>query len=136
MIPTQPPMMPLGPQGGAGLPPELAAALGGAGAGPPPEQGGGLPPELLAALQGGGPGVDQGPPSPAHGDGIDSTEHLRLAIEHAQAALVAEPDDQDSQTLSKAVSMLYGILSNRQKQQDQAMGGNPAISQTLRRLGG
>ncbi len=64
-------------------------------------------------------------------------EHLRAAIEHAQAALVAEPDDVDSQQLAAVVKGLYQILANRQKQTDQAMGGNPQMMQALRRaIGG
>ena len=66
------------------------------------------------------------------GTGMDPLEHLRAAIEHAQAALVMEPDDIDSQLLSKVVSGLYQILANRQKEQDQAL-GNPGLMRTLRR---
>jgi hypothetical protein len=130
MIPTQPMFPPGPPLDGAA--PFVGGAL-------PPDQGGGLPPELIAAaLQGGGAGLgaDQGPPSPAHGDGVDSTAMLRMAIEYAQAALVGEPSDADSQKLADAIKVMYRVLSDRQKNQDQLLGGNPALAQTLRRLGG
>ena len=110
--------------------------------GPPmgPEEGG-MPPELLAMLSGGmqegmpPPGMGpQGPPPPEQEEDVDPLEHLRLAIEHAQAALVAEPDDADSQQLSKVISGLYQILAQRQKEQDQLMGvGN---LRALRRTAG
>jgi hypothetical protein len=133
--------MPLIPQGapqGAGLPPELLAALQSGGAPPDPTQGG-VPPELMQLLQDAGGPPDQAsqlpPSSPAQGDGTDPLEHLRMAIEHAQAAQVSEPDDADSAKLSKLVAGLYQILADRQKMHDQAM-GNPAVARVLRGTGG
>jgi len=110
--------MTIAPQAaGQGMPPELAQLLmSGAGAGD-------------AQAPGPAPTPDQ---NPAKADGVDPLEHLRAAIEHAQAALVSEPDDQDSQALAKLVSGLYQILANRQKEQDQAL-GNPATAKLLRR---
>ena len=91
----------------------------------------GGPPPMDPAAMGAAPGpvvpVDEEPE-------LDPVEHLRLAIEHAQAALVAEPDDADSQALSKVVSGLYQILASRQKESDQMM-GNPTLLRTLRRSG-
>lgn len=75
------------------------------------------------------------PPSPVEEEEeLDPIEHLRSAIEHAQAALVAEPDDADSQALSKVVAGLYQILAARQKDSDATM-GNPTLLRTLRRSG-
>ena len=85
-------------------------------------EGGGLPPELAALLGGGGAGLPGGAP-PEQPPEMDPIEHLRQAIQHAQAALVAEPDDMDSQSLAKVVQGLYAILANRQKEQEQLLGG-------------
>lgn len=87
---------------------------------------GGLDPATLETMMGQGP--PQAPPAPE----MDPLAHLRQAIEHAQAALIAEPDDADSQALSKLVSGLYQILANRQKEQDTAL-GNPSLQSLLRR---
>lgn len=73
-------------------------------------------------------------PAPEEEEELDPVEHLRSAIEHAQAALVSEPDDADSQALSKVVSSLYQILAARQKDSDATM-GNPTLLRTLRRSG-
>lgn len=83
-----------------------------------------------SALMGGGPPPAELAPEPP----VSAVEHLRQAIEHAQAAQVAEPDDADSQQLAKLVSGLYQILANRQKEHDQTM-GNPTLLRTLRRSG-
>ena len=119
-------MMPMLPQGGPPMGPEE----------------GGMPPELLAMLSGGmqegmpppSMGPQGPPPPPEEEEDVDPLEHLRLAIEHAQAALVAEPDDADSQQLSKVISGLYQILAQRQKEQDQLMGGGNL--RALRRTAG
>jgi hypothetical protein len=99
--------------------------------GAPPDQGAGIPPELLAALQGAspgaGPGPDQGPPVP------NPDVHLRNAIREAQAALVGEPDDADSAQLAQIVKDLYGLLAKRQNSHVQAMGGNPAAMRAMSR---
>lgn len=81
-----------------------------------------LPPEL-AALMGGEPAEQE----------LSPADHLRAAIEHAQAALVDEPDDADSQALAKVVQALYQILSSRQDAEAQAMGGNPKQMRAMRR---
>lgn len=88
--------------------------------------------ESLGAMMGGLPSMPSEPP--ADEPDLDPVEHLRSAIEHAQAALVGEPDDADSQALSKAIAGLYAILARRQKQSDQTM-GNPSLLRTLRRSG-
>lgn len=90
---------------------------------------GGIPPELAQLLMGGAGAGEAAPPepNPAKADNVDPLEHLRASIEHAQAALVSEPDDQDSQLLSKLISGLYQILANRQKEQQAAMGTTPAM---------
>lgn len=97
----------------------------------PPDQQQGPPPELLAALMGGA-GAGQAAP-PDQEQQMSSVDHLRAAIEHAQAALVGEPDDADSQALAKAVQGLYQILASRQKEQDSLVGGN---QRALRRAAG
>lgn len=87
------------------------------------------PPELMAQLMGGGgmpPGGmgQQGPPPPPPSQGAESVvDHLRQSIEHAQAALQMEPDDTDSQSLTMVLKGLYQILANRQKEQEQLLGG-------------
>ena len=107
--------------------------------GPPPgmDQGQGPPPELLAQLMG-GMGASGGMPPQGMGEEqepqgeMTTVEHLRIAIEHAQAALVAEPDDADSQALAKVVQGLYAIFAQRQKEQEQLLGGGNirALSRT------
>ena len=94
---------------------------------------GGPPPELLAALMGGaGAGAAPEPEAPPEMSPVD---HLRQAIEHAQAALTAEPDDADSQALAKVVQGLYAILAQRQKEEMQVM-GNPATQRVVGRAFG
>lgn len=101
------------------LPPEMMQQ-------PPQQQG--PPPEMLAALMGGAgggmgdPGMGM-PPEPEPEPEMSPIDHLRQAIEHAQAALVAEPDDVDSQNLAAAVKQLYAILASRQKEHESLMGG-------------
>ena len=59
-------------------------------------------------------------------------EHLKQAIEHAQAALVSEPNDQDSQALAQIVKELYAIIAGRQKEDQKAMGGAmPALQRAM-----
>jgi hypothetical protein len=65
--------------------------------------------------------MEQAPPQ------MTAVDHLRQAIEHAQMAMQAEPDDQISRELSKAVQVLYGITALLQKEQEAAMGTTPAI---------
>ena len=73
----------------------------------------------------------QGPPAPEPQQ-VSPVEHLRLAIEHAQASMVGEPSDGDSQTIAKVIQALYSILATRQKQTQQVM-GNPAAQQVIGR---
>jgi len=63
-------------------------------------------------------------PAPQNGGAV---EHLRIAIEHAQMALQAEPDDIDSQQLARVIQGLYQILASRQKESESAMGMTPAM---------
>jgi hypothetical protein len=92
---------------------------------PDPAMMGGPPPPMMTET----------PPSAEEPSELSSpVEHLRMAIQHAQAALVGEEDDADSQALSKLVSGLYQILAARQKDSDQTM-GNPSLLRTLRRSG-
>jgi hypothetical protein len=75
-----------------------------------------------------GPPPPVGPPQGGPGAGGSAViDHLRQAIDHAQAALNAEPDDVDSQNLAKIVQGLYAILAGRQKEQESAMGMTPAL---------
>ena len=86
---------------------------------------------MIPGMMGGPPPEAMGPQEPPQGE-MDPLSHLRIAIEHAQAAQVMEPDDADSQMLAKLVSGLYQILANRQKESDQAL-GNPGLARMLRR---
>ena len=93
-------------------------------------------PDPAAMMGGPPPPMMDAPPDPPTDDAdLDPVEHIRSAIEHAQAAQVAEPDDADSEKLSKLIAGLYQILANRQKEHDQTM-GNPTLLRTLRRSGG
>lgn len=83
--------------------------------------GGGMPATPDAAMS--QPQVGQPQMSPV--------DHLRAAIEHAQAALVGEPNDGDSQQLAKAVQGLYAILTARQKESDSVMGMQPQLRRAL-----
>ena len=103
--------MPMIPQAMMGAPPMMG--------GPPMMDG--PPPGMGAPTPGGLPPQGGQPPE------VDPVEHLRMAIEHAQAALVSEPDDQDSQLLSKLIAGLYQILAARQKEQETALGMTPAM---------
>lgn len=60
-------------------------------------------------------------------------EHLKEAIKQAQAALVSEPNDADSQALADIVKQLYAIIAKRQKETQAAMGGPamPALQRAL-----
>ena len=104
--------MPMIPQAIMGGPPMMG--------GPPPGMGG-PPPGMGAPTPGGLPPQGAQPPE------VDPLEHLRMAIEHAQAALVSEPDDADSQLLSKLIAGLYQILAARQKEQEAALGMAPGM---------
>jgi hypothetical protein len=86
-----------------------------------------IPPELMGALQS---------EEPEEEEELSPVDHLRQAIEHAQAALTSEPDDADSAQLAKIVQGLYGILSQRQDMEDRAAGGDPKQLRTLRRAYG
>lgn len=66
------------------------------------------------------------------GSGMSAADHLRVAIEHLQAAQVSEPDDADSQALAACAAKLYQILAARQKERD-GMLGNPGMARALRR---
>ena len=79
----------------------------------------------------GGMPMGEGPPPPQQESAVD---HLRQAIEHAQAALTSEPDDADSQALAKVIQGLYAILAQRQKEQEGLLGGGNV--RALSRLSG
>jgi hypothetical protein len=103
-----------------------------------------VPPELMAALQqaqGGNadagfqaPDASQTAPPGQGGPppGQTAENLLRHAIEFCQAAIQAEPDDQDSQELAQIIKQLYAIFSTRAKEGDQAMGGK-VVPRQLRR---
>ena len=64
-------------------------------------------------------------------------EHLKQAIQHAQAALVSEPNDADSQSLADIVKQLYAIIAGRQKEDEKALGGAmPALRRAMMSQGG
>lgn len=94
---------------------------------------GGLPPGLLQALGQGGmpPGGPQESQEPT-----DPLAHLRMAIEHAQAAQVSMRDDAVSSRLTKLVAGLYAIFESFQKDEEAAKGLTPALRHMQRqRLG-
>ena len=76
----------------------------------------GLPPDQQGYA--GSPPDQQAPDSGGSADDL-----LRKGIEYIQAALQAEPDDQDSQALAAIVKELYAIFSDRNKEQDGALAG-------------
>ena len=91
----------------------------------PEMMGQGPPPELMAQLMGGAGagGIPQEGMEPQGQEAESVVDHLRQSIEHAQAALQMEPDDADSQSLTMVLKGLYQILANRQKEQEQLLGG-------------
>lgn len=116
------------------MPPGLMDALSGAGGDPnaPPnvidvthaaDQG--LPPDVA------GPGDNPDASTPADQPQMSPADHLQAAIEHAQAALHAEPDSADSAKLAKIVQSLYAIQADQQDSHMQAMGGKPKEMRAL-----
>lgn len=91
-------------------------------------QGGGIPPELIQGFR---DGMMDGEGEGGGGQ-MSVIDHLRQAIEHAQAALVGEKDDADSQQLAKIVQGLYQIFAQRQKE-EQSVLGNPATQRVVAR---
>jgi hypothetical protein len=87
--------------------------------------GGGYAPDAgYAGLPPGQQGYAGTPPDAAPADsGGSSDDLLRKGIEYIQAALQAEPDDQDSAALAQIVKELYAIFSDRNKEQDGALAG-------------
>ncbi|MFA5053003.1 MAG: hypothetical protein WC565_03025 [Parcubacteria group bacterium] len=77
----------------------------------------------MMAPQGGYAAPAPEPAAPPQSQGMSAEDHLKVGIEHLQAALQMEPDDQDSQALAGTVQRLYAILAGRQKEQDGAMAG-------------
>ena len=139
--PAGPPMPPMGPPGG-GMPPGMPPGMGPGG---PP-----MPPEAMMGLlgPGGGPtpppglmeppmGEEAGPGGtpPDSSQDMSPEDHLREAIEHAQQALVGEEDDPTSGELSKAISSLYRIFAQRQKEDEAALGVTPAHKGMARAYG-
>jgi hypothetical protein len=123
---------------GQGLPPELVAAIQGAGQGGPPpggDPGAGLPPELMAMLQGGGGGAPPDGGQPAGKPGIDDPAFKMLVQKLAQIA-AQEPDAQDAAALLKLVGELKKLIGGRQDEGIQAMGGNPGQMRGLARTYG
>ena len=79
--------------------------------------------QMSPGMEGASPGMGGSMMGAPQEPDLDPLEHLRMALTHAQAALVAEPDDVDSQALAKVVQGLYAILASRQKEQEGLMGG-------------
>lgn len=93
---------------------------------------GGPPPGMMGPPGMGPMGPPPGPPPEPPEPQMSPADHLRAAIEHAQAALVTEPDDVDSGLLSKAIQILYQLAGNRQKEQQQQLGMSPAVKAMAR----
>ncbi len=122
------------------MPPDFAAAMGGAPApapGPADGGAGGLPPDLAALLGGGGgdPGGQEEPGLPSikdgtHGGGQDA---LIAALDALQDAIDAEADQEDIQVMLQCQAKLQAILAKDQKAADSAMGGNlpPAAARKM-----
>ena len=94
---------------------------------------GGAPPMAGPPPGFGGMPMGEGPPPPPPQQ-ESAVDHLRQAIEHAQAALTSEPDDADSQALAKVIQGLYAILAQRKKEQEGLLGGGNV--RALSRLSG
>lgn len=106
-----------------GLPPELMAAISGAGpAGPGP----GAPP--MPADVPPDPAAPGGPP----GGGGDNLQSLRDAIDAAQAYVDGEDDDIHKQTALTCIAKLQSILAEEQKGSDDLLQGK-ANPRALRR---
>lgn len=120
------------------LPPEQYAAAAG---GMAPPMDGGLPPELAALLGGGAPmgAAPMGAPPQQGGmpatDDLSPEDNVRAAIAHAQKALEGDDDDLESADIVKALSALYKVMGGRQKEQEAAMGTSPAVKGLARAYG-
>jgi hypothetical protein len=83
------------------------------------------------------------PPDPNAGGGGDpmanatAEDWLKVAIEAAKKAADAdETDDIETADVMKAIVVLQGLLSGRQKQNEALMGGGPATKALSRAYGG
>jgi hypothetical protein len=105
-----------------------------------------MPPELVAALQGAGP--PSGPPDttdptagrvdvPANAsitsrDEGSDLDHIRTAIMALQAYAEGSHDDQELAAVHKCITALQNILAGHSKNRDAAMGVTPALKHVRR----
>lgn len=127
------------------FPPDMQAALMG-GAAPQPAAGG-LPPDMMAALGGAGP-EGMAPPEEAAPD-MDPEEAYRIAfdstddpmtlinwsVEMARKAAQMEEDPEDTLKIEKATTALAQYLADLQKEGDGLLQGK-ATPKALRRAAG
>ena len=95
----------------------------------------GAPPPDMGMMGGPPPGP---PPGPQDAMASATAEDwLRVAIEAAKNAADAdETDDIETADVMKAIQVLQGLLSGRQKEQEALMGGGPATKALSRAYGG
>ena len=118
------------------LPPDIAAQMG-AGA---PQGGGGLPPEIAALMGGGGapPEAAEGeaPPSIVEGTHGGGEEALVAALDSLQDAIDAEADQEDIQVMLQCQAKLQQILAKNQAEADKSMAGNASPGATRKMASG
>lgn len=84
----------------------------------PEDFGGGVPPELAALL--GGAGAPQTEPEAAPASGPDI---LRQMLQSAAAYRDSEDDDEDLMEIEKVTSLIQGLLAKQAKEQDDMLMG-------------
>lgn len=106
---------------GEGLPPELAALMGGGGGDP---------------MAGAAPDPMAGAPAPGQdADGEDTVAILERMIADAQKYLQVEQDEEDKLTMTKVLQQLQQYKANEQKETDDLLGGKVS-PRALRRVAG
>lgn len=101
------------------MPPELVAALQGAGGPGGPDPGGGPPPGL-----GGAPGGNGGPGggAPGQAEDPDFTRLVKMAVDALKQTQDTNEDDVDKHLAMQCLEKLQGLLGTHQKQRDAALG--------------
>jgi hypothetical protein len=102
-------------------------------------QGGGLPPELMALLGGAGAGGDAGmapePEAPAD-PGADAMELIRQALELIRQYAAQEESEQGTLDAEKISTLLQQILAAEEKELDDAMQGKASPKMLRSAYGG
>ncbi len=93
-----------------GVPPQIAAMMGGGGPGGPPP--------------GMGPG---GPPSGGDSGDHPAIQFLKVAMDNLQKYEQAEKDPEDQAVAAKVYALLRALLAKDQKEADAATGASPAV---------